>query len=81
MLMSAHDRAVDHRVFIVGIICEMLKDTLPDAGFCPSAQAPVHVFPIPKALWKIAPGDTGTIPEKHSLDEQSIVRRRYADRT
>jgi hypothetical protein len=38
MLMGAHDRAVDHRVFVVGIACEMLEYPLPHTGFCPSAN-------------------------------------------
>jgi hypothetical protein len=50
MLMGAHNGAVDHRVFIVGLGREMLKDALPDSGLCPAAEAPMHVLPIAEAL-------------------------------
>ena len=81
MLVIAHDGAVDHRVFVVGIGREMLEDPLPDTGFRPAAEAPMTVAPLPKALRQVAPRDTGSIPEQHRLDEQLVVRRRHPNRS
>jgi hypothetical protein len=50
IVIGTHDRAVDHRVFVVGTGCQMHKDTLPDPGFRPTAKAPVRVFPIAVAF-------------------------------
>jgi hypothetical protein len=43
--MGAHDGAVDHRVFIVGVGRKMLEDTLPHAGGGPTAMTCVHILP------------------------------------
>jgi hypothetical protein len=48
VLMSPHNGAVDHRVFIIGIDREMLKYPLPDPGFRPPAETSVDVFQSPK---------------------------------
>jgi len=36
VLVGSHDGAVDHRVFIVGVGGEVLKQSLPHARFWPS---------------------------------------------
>jgi hypothetical protein len=46
VLVSAHDGAVDHRVFVVGIGCEMLEDPLPDSGFSLAAEAQMDILPV-----------------------------------
>jgi len=79
--MGAHDRAVDHRVFIVGIGSQMLENPLPNAGLGPSAEAPVDVLPIAEALRQIAPRNARTVAIQDRLDEQPIVRRRHPDVT
>jgi hypothetical protein len=35
VLMGAHDRAVDHRVLVVGVAGQVLEDSLPDPGLTP----------------------------------------------
>jgi hypothetical protein len=67
--MGAHDGAVDHRVLIVSVPGEMLENPLPDSGFGPAAEAPMHVLPVTEALWKVAPGATRPVTVEHSLDE------------
>jgi hypothetical protein len=41
--MGTHDRAVDHRVFIVGIGRQKGKDSLPDTSFGPTAEPLVNI--------------------------------------
>src|SRR5207248_605932 len=79
VLMSAHDGAVDDRVFVVGIGREMLEDALPDSGFGPAAKAPMHVLPVAEAFRQVAPGNAGAVAIQNRLDEQAVVRRGHAD--
>ncbi len=79
--MSAHDGAVDHRVFIVRIGREMLKDPLPDSSFGPAAETPVHIVPVTKALRQVTPGNAGTVAIQHRLHEQAVVGRCNTDPT
>jgi hypothetical protein len=80
MLMGAHNAAIDHRIFVVGVCGEMLKDPLPHTAFGPTAEPQVDLRPITEALRQIAPRHSGTIAVQHRLDEQPIVRRRHSDR-
>jgi hypothetical protein len=50
MLMSAHNRTIDHGIFVVGGLGQMLKDLLPNTGFGPVAEATVGVVPVAKVL-------------------------------
>jgi hypothetical protein len=68
MLMRADNRAVDHRIFIVGIIGQVFEKTLPHAGFCPSAETGVNRFPGPETLRQIAPGNEFGEPSLHLID-------------
>jgi hypothetical protein len=79
MLMGANDGAVEHRVFIVGIGGQMLKYPLPDTGFGPTAEAPVHVDAIAEAFGQIAPWHASPIAVENRFDEQPIVRCRDPD--
>jgi hypothetical protein len=75
--MSAHDGAVDHGVFVVGLLGQQLKDPLPDACLCPTAEAAMHVLPVAETLWQVTPGDASAIAEEDGLDEQAVVGRGY----
>src|SRR3954453_21693898 len=57
--MSAHDRAVDHGVLMVGIGRHVLEHSLPHASFGPAAEAGVDLDPTAEPLRQIAPRDTG----------------------
>ena len=46
-------RAVDHRVFVIGIASPVLEYLLQDAPFSPSAPASVRILPIAKPFWQI----------------------------
>jgi len=71
--MSPHDGAVDHRVFVIAIGCQVLKDALPYAGFGPAAEPPMRILPVAKALRQVAPWDPRTVPVQHRLDKATIV--------
>jgi hypothetical protein len=51
MLMGTHNRAVDHRVFVIGIASQVLEYLLQDAAFSPPAPASVRILPIAKPFW------------------------------
>ena len=63
VLMSAHDGAVDHRVFVVGVLGEAAEDALPNAGLRPSTEPAVNVLPVSEAFWQITPGNTGAVTD------------------
>src|SRR5687768_3858780 len=46
---GAHDRAVDHRVLVVGVTGQVLEDPRPDPRLGPAAEAGVHLLPVPSA--------------------------------
>src|SRR5215471_18991994 len=73
VLMSPHDGAVDHRVFVIAIACQVLKDALPYAGFGPAAEPSVRILPVAEALRQVAPRYSRTVPVQHRLDKATIV--------
>jgi hypothetical protein len=80
MLVGAHNGAVDHRVFVVGVCGEMLKHQLPHTAFGPTAEPQVDLCPVAEPLRQIAPRHPGTITIRYRLHEQPIVRRGHPDR-
>src|SRR4030081_291267 len=78
--MSAHDRAVDHRVFIVGVDRQTSKDAVPDITFCPATVPPVRVVPVTEAFREVAPGDARAITVQHRVHEKTVVRGSDANR-
>jgi hypothetical protein len=79
VLMSAHDRGVDHHVFVVVVARQHLENTLENPAPGPSVEALVDDLPISEALRQIAPRDTSPISVQNCIDEQSIVGRGAAD--
>ena len=73
VLVRLNNGAVDHRVFVVGVSRQMVKEALPHAGLGPAAEPPVRVLPIAKALGQIAPRDPGAVPIHNRFDESAIV--------
>ena len=73
MLMSPHDGAVDHRVFVIAVGCQVLKDALPYPGFGPAAEPSVRIFPVAKTLRQVTPWYSRTVPVQHRLDKATIV--------
>jgi hypothetical protein len=80
MLVGAHNGAVDHRVFVVGVCGEMLKHPLPDAAFCPAAEPQVNLSSVAEPLRQVAPRHPGTITIQHRVHEQPVIRRGDTDR-
>jgi len=81
VLVSAHDGAVDHRVFVVGLGREMLKDPLPYAGFRPAAEPAVDIDRIAEAFRQVTPGDAGPVAVQHGVDEPAVIGGGRSDRT
>ena len=77
--MRSYNGTVDHRIFVVRPDGQQSEDAAPYTTFGPAAPSAVGVVPIPKALGKVAPGDTGAVPVYHRVDESTVIRRRYAD--
>jgi hypothetical protein len=50
MLMGAHNGAVDHRIFVVGIGREVMEHPEPHARSGPAAETAVDIDRIAKAL-------------------------------
>src|SRR5215472_13351931 len=65
VLMSPHDGAVDHCVFVIVIGCQVPKDALPYAGFGPAAEPPVRILPVAEALRQVVPWYSRTVPVQH----------------
>jgi hypothetical protein len=80
MLMSPHDRAVDHRVFIVRVGRKILENVVPYARFGPPAEAEMDCHPIPENLRQVAPRDPCPIAIEHSINEKPVVLSGYTDR-
>jgi len=56
MLMRPNDRAVDHRIFVIGVGGQMLEDLLPEARLGPAAEPSMGVLPVAESLRQITPG-------------------------
>ena len=78
MLVGTHDRAVDHRVFVVGIGRQHLEEPLPDAAFGPPGEARMNLDRIAKALGQIPPWNACPITIEHRFDKQPIVLGRHS---
>ena len=74
MLMGADNGCINHHVFVVVVFRQHPENTFKNPAFGPPVEALVNDLPITEALWKIAPGDACSIPEKNGLNEQPIVR-------
>jgi hypothetical protein len=71
--MGPHDGRIDHRVFVVGILGQMLEHPLPDARLGPTGKARMNRFPRAEALRQVAPGHAGSITVQNRLDKKTIV--------
>ena len=79
MLMRPHDGAVDHRIFIVGILRQSLENTLPDALAARAHMACVNDAEIAEPLRQSSPGEPRPIAVEHRINKQTIVLGRHAD--
>jgi hypothetical protein len=56
MLVGAHDGGIDHRVFVVGVRGQMLKDALPYAVPGPAAEPRMHDTEVAKSFRQTSMG-------------------------
>ena len=71
--MGSHDRAVDHRVFIIGIDGQQSKDAGPDSTFGPAAMPPMRVVPVTEVFRNVTPGDARAIAVEHHVHEKPVI--------
>ncbi len=73
VLMRADDRGVDHRVLVVGIICQRFEKTLPNPAGGPARETRVNVLPSTEARRHVAPRNA--LPEfpDHGLYEKLVA--------
>ena len=74
MLVGSHDRRVDHGVSIVGIVCQDLEKTLPNAAHGPARETLVRIAPAAKTFRQIAPRCPYTEFPDHGIDEKTIAQ-------
>ncbi len=79
VLMRPNDRAVDHRVFVIGIGGQMLEDLLPDAGLASAAERLGDWKNTHRRFRQITPRNSGAVAIDHQLDEATVVFGSYAD--
>ena len=77
MLVSPHDREINHRVLIVRVSSQSFKQLLPATALDPPAKSGVNVFPREKSFRQIAPRYARPVTVKHRFNKQAIVLRRY----
>ena len=76
VLVGSHNGAVDHRVFVVAIAWQVVKDALPDPGFGPATEPSLRVLPVAESLRQVAPRYSGAVLIQDRLDE--AVRSRLS---
>ena len=79
VLMSPHDGAVDHRVFVVGIGSQVFKQALPHPVFAPPAEPSMGILPVAESLGQVTPGNSGAVSVEDGFDESAIIVCGYAD--
>src|SRR5882724_2273897 len=79
VLVSAHNRGIDHRVFVVRVGCQSRKQLLPNTALRPPAKSRVNVLPWTKSFRQITPRYPRPVTVEHRFNEQPIVRGRYPD--
>src|SRR5690348_81776 len=79
MLVSPHNGAVEHRVFVVGVGSQVFKQAQPHALLGRAAEAPMSLLPVAESLRQVAPGNSGAVSVKDGLNESAIITGGYAD--
>jgi len=77
--MGAHDGAVDHRVFVIAVSRQHLKQLFPHATLGPAGKSRVNLYRIAKALRQVSPGNAGAIPLEHGFHKQPVILGRDPD--
>ena len=73
VLVSADDRGVDHRVLVVGIICQRFEKTLPNPADRPARETRVNVLPSAEMRGHVSPRHARPEFPDHSLDEELVA--------
>jgi hypothetical protein len=81
MLVGTHNGGIDHRVFVVGVLGQMVEDALPYAAPSPAVEPGVHHAEVAKPFWQITPRNPGAITVQDCIDKQTVIHSWTADRT
>ena len=73
VLVRAHDRAVEHQIFVVPVRGQRLEHPLPYSGMTPTAEAAIHRLPLAVALGQVAPVRTGPQNPQTSVHKQAVI--------
>lgn len=73
MLVSPHNRAVDHHVFIGSIGGQMTENPFNHAAFAPAAQSSVNILPVPEPHWQVTPRNAGASAHLSEKQEENIT--------
>ena len=73
MLMSPDQGAVDHDVFLIGILGQNRQQVMPKTFFGPPAEPALDVFVCTENLREIAPGNARAISIQNRINEQTII--------
>jgi hypothetical protein len=79
--MGTYNGRINHGVFVVGILGQMLKNPLPDATPRPAAETGMHHPEIAEAFGQITPWNAGPIAIQNRLDKQTVIVRRTTYRS
>ena len=81
MLVGAHDGAVNHRIFVVGLGGQVLEEAVPHPFLGLAADWLVRVLPVAKPVRQVAPRNSGAVAIQHRFNEAAIVAGGDADIT
>ena len=73
MLRGPNNRAVHHRVFVVGVAGQTREHPLPNASLGPPAEAGMDNPEVAKPLRQIAPGNPSSIALENRVDKQTTL--------
>jgi len=81
MLMRAHDRCVDHRVFVVRIVRQGFEEILPNPFLRPTRKPRMDILPSSEPFGEITPRRTGAKLPDHGFNEEPIAQLAVAPDT
>ena len=74
--MGADNRGIDHGVFVVRLVGEVLENLLPPPAFAPSHMPRIDHPKIAKARWQVPSEHPRPVPVQHDFPNQPVILRR-----
>ncbi len=79
MLVGPDNRAVDHRILVIGLGRQGLQHSLPNPALGPASEPSMDILPTAKALGQLAPRNSGAIAIEDRFDKATVVLGGGAD--